>query len=135
MNRNYLVSYGIIVALGLIFILSLSGIEPAAAETENIQDDLTPSSDRPKPGPIGQAQSRPTVAIVSPAPTQQFGLGQPITVIANLSDPQGIVRVELVAGNQVVVTQVNPQPQPNQTVTLTWQPDSPGNRTLQVLAY
>ena len=135
MNRNYLTSYAIMIALGLIILLSLSGIRPATAETQAGQNGLHLSSAAAKPGPVGQAQTRPAVTIVSPAPNQQFGLGQPITVIANVSDSQGIVRVELVAGNQVVVTQLNPQPQPNQTLTLTWQPDSPGDRTLQVLAY
>lgn len=135
MNKNYLAGCAVNIALGLIIVLSWSGTRPAAAETGAGQTWQQLSAAEPAPGPIAQGQTRPAVAIVSPAPNQQFGLGQPITVVATVSDPQGIVRVELVAGNQVVVTQVNPQPQPNQTVSLTWQPDSPGERSLQVLAY
>jgi hypothetical protein len=134
MNKSYPVNL-IIAVLCLIIVFVVTGFRQISAETQDGQNGLHLWSAAPKSDPIAQAQSRPAVAIVSPAPNQQFGLGQPITVVATVSDPQGIVRVELVAGNQVVVTQVNPQPQPNQTVSLTWQPNTPGDRSLQVLAY
>ncbi len=137
MNKNHLVSYSIMIALGLIIVFSISGFRQISAGTQNDQELPALASIAARAIPITQAQSTPSVTIISPVPNQQFGLGQPITVVSNSSDPLGIVRVSLVANGQVVASQQNPQPQPNQvfTVSQSWLPEIPGNQVLQVLAY
>ena len=118
MNKNYLVSYSTVIALGLIIVFSVSGFRQISAETQNDQELPALASIAAKAIPITQAQSSPRVTIVSPVPNQQFGLGQPVTVVSNSSDPLGIVRVSLVANGRIVASQQNPQPQPNQLFTV-----------------
>lgn len=97
---------------------------------------LTPTA---APSALAQSTSPsgPAVEIISPSPNDTFEQGRPITVSSRSVDAQGIVRVDLVANGQVVATQPNPQPEPNQALLVSqfWVPQIIGNQVIQVVAY
>ena len=104
MEKKQAVSYSIIITLWLVTVASISGIGQASAETQTEQMISDQTRVASLSVPIVQPQSMPSVTIVSPVPNQQFGMGQPITVVSNSSDPLGIVRISLVANGQVVAS-------------------------------
>jgi hypothetical protein len=83
------------------------------------------------------APSVPTVFIQSPVAGSQVPINQPVTVNATASDPNGITRVELWVGGNVVDQQQSAvaEGQPTFPVTMTWTPTAPGIYTLEVRAY
>lgn len=79
---------------------------------------------------------KPVVVIMSPPSGSQFVEGEDIAVQSSATDPQGVVRVELVVDGNVVRVDPSPtaQGQPNFTLIQTWKA-TPGTHTLVVRAY
>ena len=81
-----------------------------------------------------------TAQIISPSANTAFPVGQPITVQAKVTDPDGtgVTRVELRANNIVVDQKpsLNAAGDKDLTINLTWDaPSAPGNVVLSVIPY
>jgi hypothetical protein len=79
----------------------------------------------------------PSVFIQSPVAGSQVPVNEPVIVNATASDPDGITRVELWVGGNVVDQQQSaaPEGQPTFPVTLRWTPTVAGSYTLELRAY
>jgi pSer/pThr/pTyr-binding forkhead associated (FHA) protein/uncharacterized protein YgiM (DUF1202 family) len=81
--------------------------------------------------------STPSIFIQAPVAGSQVPVNQPVAVNATASDPDGITRVELWVGGNVVDQQQSaaPEGQPTFPVTLHWTPTVAGGYTLELRAY
>ncbi len=96
---------------------------------------VPPVTPTPRVSPTSSV--RPTVAIQSPQNNADAVIGQPITVQASGSHPNGVTRLELRANAQQVDSKVSQNPQGDQSFTayLNYTPQVPGTLVLQVIAY
>jgi serine/threonine protein kinase len=87
--------------------------------------------------PVQVTPTIPTVFITSPLAGSQVPINQPIIVNATASDPNGITRVELWVGGNVVDQQQSALAEGQSTfpVILRWTPSVGGSYTLEVRAY
>ncbi|HUV88008.1 MAG TPA: Ig-like domain-containing protein, partial [Anaerolineae bacterium] len=84
----------------------------------------------------GEAPSKPTVEIVSPASGARVPVGQELEVQYRATDAVAVVRVELEMGRQIVDLQNSPtaEGQPSLSGILRWTPSTAGVYTLLVYA-
>lgn len=100
----------------------------------------TPAPLQPTLAPVlptatpGGESNPPTVQMVAPTNGIQMTVGQPINVVALVSDDAGIRYVEFYADNVLINTQQPPNPTTYQAV-FPWTTNQPGQHTLFVVAY
>jgi uncharacterized protein YraI len=96
---------------------------------------VMPTTPTPRVSPTSSV--RPTVAIQSPQNNADAVVGQPITVQASGSHPDGVTRLELRANMQQVDSKVSQNPLGDQQFAayLNYTPTAPGVLILQVIAY
>ncbi len=94
-----------------------------------------PETPTPRVSPTSSV--KPSVIIQSPANNSNVAAGQPITVQASSSHPDGVTRLELRANNQQVDTKVSQNPLGDQQfgANLTYTPALSGALVLTVIAY
>jgi pSer/pThr/pTyr-binding forkhead associated (FHA) protein len=105
----------------VVLILTLAGLTAWLLTRDRVQ--VTPTT--------------PSVFIQAPVAGSQVPVNQPVVVNATASDPDGITRVELWVGGNVVDQQQSavPEGQPTFPVTLSWTPTVAGSYTLEIRAY
>jgi SH3 domain-containing protein/CARDB protein/Big-like domain-containing protein len=83
------------------------------------------------------ANSKPAVAITSPADGSQVVVNTQVLVSANATDSVGVQRVQLLANGQIVktVSSQSPSGDTNMNVLLDYTPRTAGTVNLQVIAY
>jgi hypothetical protein len=86
---------------------------------------------------VQETATTPSVFIQSPVAGSQVQVNQPLVVSVTASDPNGVTRVELWVGGNVVDQQQSAvaEGQPTFPVTLRWTPTVAGSFTLEVRAY
>ncbi len=118
--------------LALPLILLLAAALACNLTTGDEEDEATTTATA-----VGAAGA-PTVTILAPDDGAEVLLGTEVLVYALASDPVGVTRVELVAGETVIAAQASPDLETGETefrVLLRWMPGTTGQQTLDVVPW
>ncbi len=87
------------------------------------------------PAAVADNGARPTVVIEEPANGSQAVILKPVTFRVHATDSTGITRVEMHESGRMVSSQLSPEPDPDFTALLSYNPTSVGTVTLEIVAY
>jgi hypothetical protein len=77
----------------------------------------------------------PIIVIEAPGDGAQAVIGEPFNVRIHATDSKGITRVEMRESGRIVISQSSPEPNPDFSALLKYQPTNTGQVTLQVVAF